>query len=64
MTLSVELVVALLTVVFSAGGAWFVLRQVRKDCNGLGRKARTLEIALLLICPADRKDELLKFLAK
>lgn len=28
----------LLTVAFAAGGAWILLKQSRKDVNGLGRK--------------------------
>jgi hypothetical protein len=33
--------------VFSAGGAWVKLRQVRRDVNGLGAKLRLLQGLLI-----------------
>lgn len=58
---SLEIMVAAASVIFSAGGAWYAVRQTRKDCNGLGRKTGRLFLALLLIAPPEKKDELIKF---
>jgi hypothetical protein len=57
----------LLVLAFNAGGAYFVLRQIRKDLNGVGRKVRAIEakqedrylalvVAYLLIAPAETRQ--------
>lgn len=52
--------------IFAAGGAWFLLQQVRRDVNGLGAKVNRLEreaerkftvLALLLVAAAAEEDK-------
>lgn len=43
MTLSVEIILAIATVIFSAGGAYYGIARIRKDCNGLGAKTGRLQ---------------------
>ena len=40
----IRLFVPILSLVFGAGGAWFFIKQSRKDVNGLGQKVNN-EIA-------------------
>lgn len=51
---------------FAAGGAWGLLRQIRKDLNGLGAKTNKLEaetnrrftaIAVLMLAAAGDQDK-------
>jgi hypothetical protein len=53
-------------VIFGAGGAWFLVKQMRRDLNGIGAKARLIEdkaadryiaisFAILLSAPEDKR---------
>lgn len=51
---------------FAAGGAWFLVRQMRKDVNGLGAKVnresaetqrKFTAIAILMLATADDRDK-------
>jgi hypothetical protein len=63
--IAVKIAIFVLTAVFSAGGAWFAVKQMRKDLNGIGgkvgrvqtesdRRFMILSIALLAMC--EEKD--------
>jgi hypothetical protein len=39
----VQIAIALFELAFFAGGIYFLVRQTRKDVNGLGQKVRELE---------------------
>lgn len=54
----------LLSLAFGAGGAWFLIRQSRKDVNGLGSKVNAevrqsarrhinIALCLMLLAPSD-----------
>lgn len=49
-------------IVFNAGVAYTLLRQVRRDLNGLGKKHRKLEALVFDIAPADKQTEVGKAL--
>lgn len=47
--------------IFAAGGAWYMLKQLRRDLNGVGAKVNRQEskfmvFAILLLAGADDKD--------
>ena len=59
----------LLGLAFGAGGAWFLIKQSRKDVNGLGRrlnqevkKLDNIIVALMLITPDEVKRDVAKIL--
>jgi hypothetical protein len=58
-----QLLIWLVGVIFGAGGAWAMLRQVRKDLNGVGGRQRRFErnmtLAMLAILQDRRDRELL-----
>jgi len=65
-TLSLEILFAVASLIFSAGGLVYVLRSVRKDCNGLGAKtgrmteqanARYLKLCLALMAGEDSLEK-------
>ena len=62
-----------LSVAFGAGGTYFVIRQSRKDINGIGRKLngelaragarhQNVTLALMLLAPEDKKRDLASLL--
>jgi hypothetical protein len=64
-----------LMVVFGAGGAWFFIKQSRKDVNGLGMKVNNevrqssrrhinIVLALMLVAPDDSARKKLADLLK
>lgn len=68
-----ELLIGLFTLTFGAGGAYFALKQGRKDVNGLGRKVNSelvksetrynrLCLALMLICDPAQKNKIASIL--
>jgi len=68
-----EAAYALLSLAFGAGGAWFLIRQSRKDVNGLGRKLggeiersaarhHNVTLALMLAAPEEKKAEIARLL--
>lgn len=61
--------IALLNLAFFAGGAWFLIRQSRKDLNGIGRKVgqiavesdhrfTVLAVVLLTMCEDEERDRI------
>ena len=65
MTLSLEIILAVATLVFSAGGAYYGIARLRRDCNGLGAKtgrmqdeasSRYLKICLALMVNEDSRE--------
>jgi len=57
------IILTLLTWAFFAGGAWFLLRQIRRDVNGLGLKVRNVGLAVQLSAPSEKKDEIARLIA-
>jgi hypothetical protein len=68
-----ELLIALFSLAFGAGGAYFALKQGRKDVNGLGRKVNSestksetrynrLCLALMLVCDPQQKNKIASIL--
>jgi len=57
-----KLIIAAVSVVFSAGVAWAMLKQLRRDVNGLGRKVNRMKDAHLTFCPAEQRKEIAEFL--
>ncbi|MGO9640507.1 MAG: hypothetical protein ACLP1Y_04265 [Candidatus Acidiferrales bacterium] len=51
------IVVGVLQAAFTAGIAWAVLRQVRRDVNGLGKKHERLTALLIRWADSDKKRE-------
>lgn len=70
MTLVPELGIStLLGLAFGAGGAWFLIKQSRKDVNGLGRrlnqevkKLDNIIVAVMLITPDEDKKDVARLL--
>ena len=65
--LSYQLLIWIIGVVFGAGGAWAMLRQVRKDLNGIGGRQRrfenNLKLALMVVLDSRHdREQLAKFL--
>jgi len=61
-----SLAIWIIGAIFGAGGAWFSLKQFRRDLNGIGSKATRLErldnerfnavcLALLASCPEEKR---------
>jgi len=57
-----KLLIALVSGIFSAGVAWGMLKQLRRDVNGLGRKVNRLKDMNLAFCPPDQRREIANFL--
>jgi c-di-AMP phosphodiesterase-like protein len=64
-----ELLSAAFGTAFGAGGAYFMIKQSRRDVNGLGRKMNSeikrsqarwqnLSLALMTICTAEQRREI------
>jgi hypothetical protein len=62
-----------LTLAFGAGGAYFLVKQSRKDVNGLGRKMnaeikasslrhQNVAVALMLIAPEGQREKVAELL--
>jgi hypothetical protein len=62
-----------LTLAFGAGGAYFLVKQSRKDVNGLGRKVnaevkasarryQNVTVALMLIAPEAQREKVAELL--
>jgi hypothetical protein len=56
--LPLGLVVSLLSISFGAGSAWFLVKQVRKDVNGVGQRTRNIEDYLKETVPEDHRKRL------
>jgi hypothetical protein len=41
-----------------AGGMWFLIREMRKQLNGVGRKYGKLQTALLVFCPEEKREKI------
>lgn len=54
-TPAIQLLLALGQFAFLAGGAWMVMRQTRRDVNGLGQKVRRMQA--LLVRQADTPEK-------
>ena len=54
----VELAIFVITLIFAAGGAWFLLKQTRRHVNGVGAKVNRLVMALMLIVPEEQKKDI------
>jgi len=52
----------LVTAALIAGGALSLLRQVKQQVNGLGRKVSKLQIALLTFCAEEDREKVAKML--
>ena len=59
----------LMTLAFGAGGAYFLIKQSRKDVNGLGRKVnaeisrsarrhQNISVALMLLASDEQKEKI------
>jgi len=58
----IQAVIWIVGIIFAAGGGWMMLRQVRKDLNGVGARQRKLEknlILVLMVNTANREDRML-----
>lgn len=62
-----------LSLAFGAGGAYFLIKQSRKDVNGLGRKVnreisrssarhQNITLALMLLAPEAQKEQIANLL--
>lgn len=62
-----------LSLAFGAGGAYFLIKQSRKDVNGLGRKMnreisksaarhQNVTVALMLLASEDKRDKIAELL--
>ena len=61
----VQAVIWIVGVIFAAGGGWMMLRQARKDVNGIGARQRKFEknlVLVLMVNAANREDRM--FLAQ
>jgi hypothetical protein len=53
-----KIVLAAVGAVFAAGGAWSMMKQLRRDVNGIGRKTHRIELITLMYCPEEQRKEL------
>ncbi|MGA3295291.1 MAG: hypothetical protein ABSE45_15085 [Candidatus Acidiferrales bacterium] len=69
----IQIAIAIAGVVFSAGGAMFLVKQMRRDLNGIGAKARLIEdkaadryialsFAILLSAPEGKRTAIAQIL--
>ena len=70
---NVQILYYLLSLAFGAGSVYFLIRQSRKDVNGLGRKMnreisrsgarhQNTTLALMLLAPENKKKEIAELL--
>jgi hypothetical protein len=48
----------LVTFAFGAGGMYFLIRQVRNQLNGVGKKVGKLQMVVLTFCPQEQREKI------
>lgn len=51
-----------LAAAFGAGAYAFALRMTRKQMNGLGARVTRIGLALVHICPAEKREEIVRII--
>lgn len=52
-----KLIISAVSAIFGAGVAWGILKQMRRDVTGIGRKMHRIEIVTLMYCPENQREK-------